>query len=120
MLGTIFMLLYFTSALKSDESGVFFEIEENRFLLDENTVWNGKVESLMACSQICARQDDCNGANFMGDHGSCSLLPVKQTRTPKKLLKRDGYFYLQKVGYQDFNRVHIFFVNFFVFSLFPV
>ena len=54
----IFMSLCLATAIKSDEQGVFFEVEENRFLFAENTIWNGKVDSLMSCSQMCARQDD--------------------------------------------------------------
>ena len=93
------MLLCLTTTIKSDEQGVFFEVEENRFLFAENTIWNGKVDSLMSCSQMCARQDDCKGANFWTDHGTCSLLSEEQARKPRQLLKREGCVYLEKVGY---------------------
>ena len=50
------------TAIKSDEDGTLFEVEENRFLFDENTIWEGKVNSLLLWSQMCARQEDCKGA----------------------------------------------------------
>lgn len=87
--------------IKSEEHGVFFKIEENSFLPDENTIWNGQVELLLSCSQMCARRADCKSANFMASQGTCSLLSEGQAKKSKKLLKRDGYVYLEKVCCQD-------------------
>ena len=100
MFDTIFIVLHLMTVTKSDNDvGTLFEVEENRFLLNENTIWNGKVGSLLACSQTCARGDDCSGANFWPDHGTCSLLSEGRARNSNQLLKEEGCFYLEKVSY---------------------
>jgi len=98
MFKTTFILLHLMTAIKSDEDGTLFEVEENRFLFNENTIWEGKVNSLLLCSQMCAKQEDCKGANFWTDRGTCSLLSEEQARNPNQLLKEEGCYYLDKVG----------------------
>ena len=105
MTSTVFILLCATTTIKSDEHGVFFKVEENRFLItDGNVVWSEKVDSLLSCSQICARRDDCQSANFMKDRlqQTCLLLRKGRSRYPAGLLKRAGCFYLEKVGWKSF------------------
>ena len=74
-LSTVFILLFLTTAIKSDENGVYFKIEENRFFFNgnENSVWIEKVDSLLSCSQMCARREDCQSANFIKEQRTCSL-----------------------------------------------
>ncbi|XP_078342130.1 uncharacterized protein LOC144627973 isoform X2 [Oculina patagonica] len=97
LLATVVFMLSLAAKIKTDEHGVFFKIEENSFLFHENAFWNGKADSLMSCSQMCARQDACKSANFIASQGTCSLLTDIQTKQSKRLLKQDGSFYLEKV-----------------------
>ena len=99
MLSVIFLsLLSLTVKIQADEKGVFFKVEENVFLSDENIIWSGKTGSLLACSQTCARQAACKSANFIEKQGSCSLFREGKSSLAEKLLKRDGSFYLEKVN----------------------
>ncbi|XP_078342422.1 uncharacterized protein LOC144628226 isoform X2 [Oculina patagonica] len=95
--GTIIIILSLTVTIQAEEHGIFFKVEENSFLFDENSIWDGKVDSLMSCSQTCARQADCRSANYIQSHGACSLLEERQTQHTKKLLRRQGSLYLEKV-----------------------
>lgn len=59
-LSTVFILLFLTTAIKSDENGMYFKIEENRFFFKDNesSVWIEKVDSLFTnCCPVhkCAR-----------------------------------------------------------------
>ncbi|KAJ7355108.1 hypothetical protein OS493_027897 [Desmophyllum pertusum] len=83
--------------MKTEEHGVFFKIEENSFLHDGDSIWDGEADSLLSCSQLCARNAACKSANFMADHGACSLLRQRQTRHAEKRSHRQGSFYLEKV-----------------------
>lgn len=104
MISTVFILLYVTTTIKSDEHGVFFKVEENRlFIKDENNVvWAEKVDSLLSCTQMCARRVDCQSANFVKGQRTCSLLSKERTKYPTALLIRAGCFYLEKVGWKSF------------------
>ena len=99
MFSVVLTLLFLKTAAKAKEHGIFFKVEENHVLLDGNTVWEETVESLLRYSQMCARMEDCNAANFKKDQGKCSLLGKGKTRQPNNFLKRTGYFYLEKVNY---------------------
>ena len=104
MISTVFILLYVTAAIKSDEHGVFFKVEENRLLItdENNVVWAEKVDSLLSCTQMCARRVDCQSANFVKGQRTCSLLSKERTKYPTGLLIRAGCFYLEKVGWKSF------------------
>ena len=86
--------------IKADENGVYFKMEENRFFFrdNESSVWIGKVDSLLSCSQMCAKREDCQSANFIKEQRTCSLFSEGRSGNPAGLLKRDGCFYLEKVG----------------------
>ena len=109
MINTVFILLYVTTTIKSDEHGVFFKVEENRFLITDetNVVWAEKVDSLLSCTQMCARRVDCQSGNFMKGQQTCSLLSKERTKYPTGLLKRAGCFYLEKVGWKSFVNINI-------------
>lgn len=98
MLRSLF-LLTLTATMKTEEHGVFFKIEENSFLHDGDSIWDGEADSLLSCSQLCARNAACKSANFMADHGACSLLRQRQTRHAEKRSHRQGSFYLEKVRF---------------------
>ena len=95
--GTLVFVLSLAAKINAEDHGVLFKIEENSFLLNENNIWIGKADSLLSCSQMCARKAACTSANFIASEGSCSLFGKKQTKQVKKLLKRDASFYLEKV-----------------------
>ena len=96
MFETALILLYLTAVVKTTEEGVYFKVRENHFLFDENTVWDQKVDSLLSCSQICGRRNDCKYVNFKKDQGICS---ISDRQSCGKVVQRKGYFYLKKVGY---------------------
>ncbi|XP_078342127.1 uncharacterized protein LOC144627970 [Oculina patagonica] len=96
--GTLVFIFSLAVKIKAEENGVFFKIEANSFLFHENSIWNGKADSLLSCSQICARQDACKSANFIASEETCLLLSEGQTKREEKLLERDGSLYLEKVG----------------------
>ena len=93
-------MLLLTAMFQTEQYGVFFEIEENSYLLDEDDIWNGKVASLMTCSHLCARQAVCKSANFITNEGTCSLHRNTRKMHPGRLLQQQGYFYLEKVCYK--------------------
>ena len=99
MFETALILLYLTAVVKTTEEGVYFKVRENHFLFDENTVWDQKVDSLLSCSQICGRRNDCKYVNFKKDQGICS---ISDRQSSGKVVQRKGYFYLKKVGYLSF------------------
>ena len=93
-------MLHLLTVTKSDNDvGTLFEVEENSFPFNENSIWEGDVDLLLLCSQMCARQDDCRGAHFWSNHGTYSLLSEGRARNSNQLLKEEGCFYLDKVRY---------------------
>ena len=99
MFETALILLYLTAVVKTKEEGVYFKVRENHFLFDEKTVWDQKVDSLLSCSQICGRRNDCKYVNFKKDQGICS---ISDRQSCGKVVQRKEYFYLKKVGYLSF------------------
>jgi len=97
VLGTFVFMLVLAAKTKAEKKGVYFNIEENSLLFGENTISNEKADSLLTCSQICARRAACKSANFIASQRTCSLLSEEQINKLKNLLKRDGSFYLEKV-----------------------
>lgn len=104
MPSTGLIILFITTISNSEEYGVFFEIEENSFPYDEVHIWNGKVDSLLRCSQMCAREDVCKSAIFISKGGECSLYRETRQMHPDRLLKKEGSFYLEKVNVSMFVR----------------
>lgn len=98
----LFFVLPLVLAIKAEESGTFFTVEENHsVLLNEKVFLRIKGQSLFSCSQICARQPGCKGANFLrekAEEGACLLLSELQTEHLDLTQKWQGSFYLKKVG----------------------
>ena len=97
----LFFVLPLVLAIKAEESGTFFTVEENEFLLNEKVFLRIKGQSLFSCSQICARRSGCKGANFLrekAEKGTCLLLRELQTEHLDLTQKWPGSFYLKKVG----------------------
>ena len=40
---TLVFILSLAAKINADEHGVFFKIEENSFLYNQNSIWNGKA-----------------------------------------------------------------------------
>ena len=99
MLGTVLAILSFPVMFKTEEFGVFFEIEEDSFFVDEDVIWIGKIDSLLSCSQICAREAVCNSGNYITSGEICSLHRETGKMYPDRLLKQKGSSYVEKVCY---------------------
>jgi len=97
--GAVVFILFLTASIRAELDGAFCKIRKNSFLSDENTIWNGKVASLLSCSQKCVRQATCKSASFMASEGRCLLHSEKQTKLSDRVLQREDSFYLKKVCY---------------------
>ncbi|KAJ7355125.1 hypothetical protein OS493_027914 [Desmophyllum pertusum] len=98
MLSTVLVaILSIIAMIKTEEYGIFFEIEENSFLFDEDAIWNGKVDCLFSCSRMCARETLCKSASFLENEGTCSLHRETRTMHPDRLLQQQGSIYVEKV-----------------------
>ena len=106
MLGTVLAILSFPVMLKTEEFGIFFEIEEDSFFVDENAIWIGKVDSLLSCSQMCAREAVCKGANYVTSGETCSLHKETGKMYPDRLLRQNGSSYFEKVCYLETKRLN--------------
>ena len=95
--GALVFILSLAVRIKAEENGAYFKIEEKSIVFFESTILNEKADSLLSCSQMCARGAACKSANFIASQRTCSLLGEEQTNQPKNILKRDGSFYLEKV-----------------------
>ena len=94
----LIVILYLTRTVEAEKYGVYFHIEENAFVLDKNIISNGKAVSLLSCSLMCARRDDCRSANFIETDGKvCLLYSDTITRHSETLLLQKGSVYLKKV-----------------------
>ena len=79
-----------------EDQGMFFRIEENAFLNNENALLSEKADSILTCA--------CKGANFLANKGTCSLFNEgQQARKMERFVKRNGSFYIEKV-YREFSR----------------
>ena len=97
LLDTFLVWLSLTVTVKAEQHENYFQIEENAFhFADENAMWTGNADSVMSCSLMCGRRDDCKSANFIENQGSCSLLSTQAT-SHDKLSRQKGSFYLKKV-----------------------
>ena len=95
----VFALICLSLPVKTqpEEDGVLFEIEENVLEFDGNPIWQGKTNSLMGCSQTCARQLACKRVIFEANKGTCVHLGEGQTHLANTPAKQGGTFYLKKV-----------------------
>ena len=98
-MSAVLAILSFTTMLSSEEFGVFFEIEEDSFFVDEDAFWTGKVNSLLSCSQMCAREAVCKSASYITSGETCSLHRETRMMFPDRLLKQNGSSYIEKVCY---------------------
>ena len=87
-----------------EDQGMFFRIEENAFLNNENALLSEKADSILTCAQMCRREAACKGANFLANKGTCSLFNEgQQARKMERFVKRNGSFYIEKVN-REFSR----------------
>lgn len=104
MLCSVLIVIFcLTATTKSNEEGVFFKVSELRqkcFLDHKNIVWSGYASSILACSHLCAKRDECGSARFIGERNNCSLFRRVQLSCAVVNLKEDERsVYLEKVGH---------------------
>ena len=95
--GALVFILPLAASIRAEENGAYFKIEEESFLFFQGTISSEKADSLLSCSQMCARRAACKSANFIASQRTCSVLKEEKTNQPKNLVKRDGSLYLEKV-----------------------
>lgn len=71
MFSVVLNIFFMSAILKTEESGVFFEIEDQSFLLSEGASWNGTVVALLSFSQMYAREPDYKSAKHITEGGNC-------------------------------------------------
>ena len=101
-----FMLPVLMAKIEPEEHGVFFKIDENSFPSDGKAIWRGRLDSLLSCSQMCARRADCKIANFIASKGTCSLFYEEPTKQTQKRIGRGDHFRLEKVCSFNLPGVH--------------
>ena len=69
------VLFFIISGTKCNNKGVSFKVSEQRqwSLRNRNILWNGHASSILACSQLCARKDNCSSGSFAKQQRTCSL-----------------------------------------------
>ena len=77
---------------------MFFRIEENACLVDENALQSENADSLLACAQMCRREASCKGANFLASKGTCSLFGEGQQAKKLERFVKTGWFFLCEKG----------------------
>ena len=90
-------MLNVMAKIEAEEHGVFFKIDENSIPSDGKTKWHGRIDSLLSCSQMCARRADCKIANFIPSQGTCALLHEEQAKQTQKRIGAADHFRLEKV-----------------------
>ena len=75
-----------------------FTLEENYIFSNESPIVEKNADSLVTCSQYCARDERCKSANFVKEEKKCSLLD-KTRKTHLNLLLREqsDVSYLERV-----------------------
>ena len=99
----LIIIFCITATTKSNEDGVFFKVSESTqkcFLDHNNIVWSGYANSILACSHLCAKRDECGSVQFIGERKRCSLVRRVQLSCSVVNLKEDERsVYLERVGH---------------------
>ena len=106
LLRTLAYLLPVMANIEPEDHGVFFKIDESSFPSDGKTIWHGRLDSLLSCSQMCARRADCKIANFIASQGFCSLFHEEHAKQRQKRIGWTDHFRLEKVCSFDLPGVH--------------
>ena len=96
LLGTLALMLPVMAKIEAEKDGVFFKIDENSIPSDGKIIWHGRIDSLLSCSQICARRADCKIANFIPSQGICALLHEEQAKQTQKRIGGADHSRLKK------------------------
>ena len=104
MLCSVLIIIFcITATTKSNEDGVFFKVSEltqKCFLDHKNIVWSGHASSILACSHLCAKRDECGSARFIEERNSCSLVRrVQLSCAVVNLMEDERSVYLERVGH---------------------
>ena len=91
-------MLVRTTADLEQKHEVLFTMEENYLFYDETPIAEKYADSLVTCSQFCARDQRCKSANFVKEEKKCSLLDKTRTTHPHLLLREQSdVIYLERV-----------------------
>ena len=99
MFSVVLTTLSMIAISKTEESGVYFQIEEESSILIEDSIWTGEVDSLLSCSQMCGRQAFCKSANYITEGGKCSLHRETKKMYPNRFLQQQGHENIQGQPY---------------------
>ncbi|KAL9960598.1 hypothetical protein ACROYT_G034077 [Oculina patagonica] len=93
----VFYLLQMTSTRADERLQAVFKTKNNSVLFDEIPISEIRSDSLMSCSQRCARDKRCKSANFLTDEKTCSLLDKTKNTHPRLFGKQDNVVHLEKI-----------------------
>lgn len=87
------VLFFIISGTKGKNKGVFFKVSEGLWALrNRNILWTGHASSILACSQLCTRKDNCSGGSFAKERRACSLFSEEvQAGVSVASLKKDEW-----------------------------
>ena len=84
LLRTLAFLLPVMANIEPEDHGVFFKIDENSFPSDGKTIWHGRLDSLLSCSQMCARRADLQNSKFYSKPRNLLSFPRRTRKTTAK------------------------------------
>ncbi|XP_074609574.1 uncharacterized protein LOC141863788 [Acropora palmata] len=96
------VLFFIISGTKGKNKGVFFKVSEGVWALrNGNILWTGHASSILACSQLCARKDNCGGGSFAKERRACSLFSeeVQAGKSAASLKKDEWSIPLEEVNF---------------------
>ncbi len=96
-----FFLLQTTNTRAEERRQAVFKTKNNSVLFDETPISEIRSDSLMSCSQRCARDKRCKSANFKTDEKTCSLLDKTRNTNPRLFVKQANVIYMEKVPSQN-------------------
>ncbi|KAL9960601.1 hypothetical protein ACROYT_G034082 [Oculina patagonica] len=93
-----FFLLQTTNTRAEERRQAVFKTKNNSVLFDETPISEIRSDSLMSCSQRCARDKRCKSANFKTDEKTCSLLDKTRNTNPRLFVKQANVIHMEKIN----------------------
>ncbi|XP_078384834.1 uncharacterized protein LOC144667318 [Oculina patagonica] len=93
-----FFLLQTTNTKAEERRQAVFDTKNSSVLFDETPISEIRSDSLMSCSQRCARDKRCKSANFKLDEKTCSLLDKTKNTHPRLFGKQVNAIHLEKIN----------------------
>ncbi|KAL9960602.1 hypothetical protein ACROYT_G034083 [Oculina patagonica] len=94
----VFFLLQTTNTRADERLQAVFKTKNNSVLTDETPISELRSDSLMSCSQRCARDKRCKSANFKKDEKTCSILDKTRKTHPRLFRKQVDAIHLEKIN----------------------